>query len=419
MGLENIFTGISLTRFLEEIDRLGFIWIVKRLSGNDTGLTGGHQAGAYLPRAYFEIAFPEICTSETYNPRSLITCYIPNADITIPDLRAIYYNSKFFPEKGLKKKYDEFRITGWGGCSSPIQDVENTGSLWVFAVLRKPQICLAASWVASSVDEENTIEDWLGEEVEPTRFVMARPPLRPRPEDPSNLPKDWLCAFPSGQEIFEYVANHIPYSKEGLSIDELLLKRRNIEYEVFQLLERQALLPRIQKGFESVDEFIKFAHSASNRRKSRAGSSLELNLERIFRDEKIAFERNAVTENYKRPDFLFPSGQAYHDPRFPAVRLHMLASKTCCKDRWRQVLNEANRIQRKHLFTLQEGVSPNQLQEMQDNNVELVIPAPFRKSFPRNWRESLMTLEDFVRFMRSQQSIDASNWNGPVDTRTS
>ena len=119
MDVKTIFRGLSLTRFLEEIDRRNFIWIVKRLSGNDTGLTGGKQAGLYLPRVFIERTVPEICTGEKYNPDAFIDeCYIPNDDIAIKGLRAIYYNSKFFPEKGLKKKYNEFRLTRWGGRAS-------------------------------------------------------------------------------------------------------------------------------------------------------------------------------------------------------------------------------------------------------------------------------------------------------------
>ena len=54
----------------------------------------------------------------------------------------------------------------------------------------------------------------------------------------------------------------------------------------------------------------------------------------------------------------------------------MLVVKTTCKDRWRQILNEADRIPVKHLFTLQEGVSVNQFQEMCESNVRLVVPKP-------------------------------------------
>jgi type II restriction enzyme len=207
----------------------------------------------------------------------------------------------------------------------------------------------------------------------------------------------------SGRDIFQYIINLVPRASWKRTIDELLLKRREVEFQLFEKIEEREVLPNIRDGFDSVEKFIKYAHSVSNRRKSRTGTSLELNLESIFRDEQIAFETQVITENRKKPDFLFPSGRAYHDNIFPTAKLHMLASKTCCKDRWRQLLNEANRITTKHLFTLQQGVSGPQLQEMRDNNVLLVVPAPYLTSFPKEWRGSLSTLESFVGHIRSQQ----------------
>ena len=78
----------------------------------------------------------------------------------------------------------------------------------------------------------------------------------------------------------------------------------------------------------------------------------------------------------------------------------MLAAKTTCKDRWRQILNEADRIPRKHLLTLQEGVSENQHAEMKAAGVQLVIPLPLIERFPQSIRPELMTLEKFIESVR-------------------
>ena len=74
----------------------------------------------------------------------------------------------------------------------------------------------------------------------------------------------------------------------------------------------------------------------------------------------------------------------------------MLAIKTTCKDRWRQILNEADRIERKHLLTLQEGVSEEQFREMKDTGVQLVIPTPLIAKFPTSVRPHLETLDRFI-----------------------
>lgn len=399
------FKNLSISRFLEELDAQGFVWIAKRLSGNDTGSTGGHQAGVYLPRAFFEKALPELNTTRIYNPVVKIAeCFFPSDDYSSTGLTAKYYNNRYFPELNLKKKYDEFRITSWGGQVAPVQMDENTGSSFVFGITRREGEYLAVAWVAGDRDEENIIDSWLGEELEPGRCVMAEPVDIPEPYVTMAFPESWKVNFPSGRELFAFVVDKVPFERWRRSVDGLLLERRELEFQIFERIERIHALPMVTKGFSTVDDFIRLAHSVSNRRMSRAGTSLELNLEAIFREKKLCFEAQAVTEDKKTPDFLFPSGKAYHDPDYPSFRLNMLASKTCCKDRWRQIINEADRIHTKHLFTLQQGVSASQLREMSNSNVELVVPEPHLKSFPSEFRDSMHTLEGFVSFIQNQQA---------------
>jgi len=393
----------TITDFLETINFYGYTWIVKRLTGNDTGLTGGHQAGMYLPRWYFENVFPEVTTTTTYNPDSYITeIQFPKHKYTAKNVRAIYYNSKFFPERNLKKKYDEFRMTGWGGKKSPVLDPENTGAVCVLAICKRTNTGLC--WITGKQKEETVIEKWLGrDEIEPGQFYSPARKVSQLIKIAGTLPEEWFDNFPSGTEIFKRVIELHPTVSWKKSIDELLLKRRNTEFQLFEALECKDILPKIEAGFTNVDMFIQYANSVANRRKSRTGKSLELNLETIFREEQVLFDPQVRTEKRKRPDFIFPSSRAYHDKAFPEKYLGMMAAKTCCKDRWRQVLNEANRVHVKHLFTLQQGVSPNQLEEMNDHNVSLVVPKPNLGSFPAEWRKRIQTLEGFVVEIKKQQ----------------
>jgi hypothetical protein len=107
-----------------------------------------------------------------------------------------------------------------------------------------------------------------------------------------------------------------------------------------------------------------------------------------------------VIESGKRPDFLFPSQAAYEDPDFPTSRLRMLAVKTTCKDRWRQITREADRIEAKHLLTVQEGVSEAQFREMREADVQLVVPAGLHDAFPKSVRPYLITFESFIADVR-------------------
>src|SRR5690606_18123095 len=95
---------------------------------------------------------------------------------------------------------------------------------------------------------------------------------------------------------------------------------------------------------------------------------------------------------------------AYQDRGFNENKLFMLAAKTTCKDRWRQILNEADRIKTKHLFTLQQGISKNQLEEMYKYHVNLVVPKAYINSFPLEFRDKILTLDNFVRLILNKQA---------------
>lgn len=133
--------------------------------------------------------------------------------------------------------------------------------------------------------------------------------------------------------------------------DELLLNWVDTEYRLFRFMEEKVYSDVISKPFGSVDAFVQAANEVLNRRKSRAGKSLEHHLADIFTKNKLVFEEQAVTEDNKKPDFLFPNGECYHNLEFPAEDLIVLGAKTTCKDRWRQVLTEADRVDVKYLFT--------------------------------------------------------------------
>lgn len=74
--------------------------------------------------------------------------------------------------------------------------------------------------------------------------------------------------------------------------------------------------------------------------------------------------------------------------------------KTTCKDRWRQVLNEGQRVPRKHLITLQRGISRNQLSEMVDAKVTLVVPSSLHRDYPKDSPMPLLGIDSFVDEVR-------------------
>jgi hypothetical protein len=101
------------------------------------------------------------------------------------------------------------------------------------------------------------------------------------------------------------------------------------------------------------------------------------------------------------PDVVMPGSKEYHDPSYPAERLAVLGIKTTCKDRWRQVLQEARRVQHKHILTLQPGISASQLREMDLAKVTLVVPDSLHKLYPRS-EYQILSVDRFVMDMRTR-----------------
>ena len=385
--------------WLLEIAGGNYFVYIKRLSANDTGATGGHQVGLYIPSGIVEKLFPSINHTRELNPSVFLTAHVSSHDCPDSEARAIYYNSRHFG-----KTRNEKRITRWGR-GSPLQNPENTGALTLLAFKQDEQggDCSDVDiWVCVSPDEEDIIESVIGEIIPgmlisgPAGEILGGLSLQHAPVNHKYvIPEAWKQRFPSGSEIIQYAAGH--YAKNSCDPDEQLVARRRVEYGIFLLVEELHVLDIIREGFGSVDEFIALANSVSNRRKSRAGKSLELHLEHLFVEHGLRhFATQAVTEGNKKPDFLFPSAEAYHDAGFPEENLRMLAVKTTCKDRWRQILNEADKIRQMHLFTLQEGVSQTQYREMQEAGVRLVVTSSLQKKYPEAVREELMTLGSFI-----------------------
>lgn len=190
--------------------------------------------------------------------------------------------------------------------------------------------------------------------------------------------------------------------------DATLMAWMEREESFFRLYERHLVKERLSTGFEAdVDAFIDFSLSVQNRRKSRAGHAFEAHLNQLFVDNKLTFEqgkgKGKVTENNSKPDFIFPSFSAYHDPNYPSKNLMMLGAKTTCKDRWRQVLSEANKIPSKHLVTMESAISELQLEEMRYHDLTLVVPALIQTTYSVSQKASLMDVGGFIKTVRELQ----------------
>jgi len=173
----------------------------------------------------------------------------------------------------------------------------------------------------------------------------------------------------------------------------------------FEPLNAYLIAERLSKGFnDDVDSFISFSLSVQNRRKSRVGYALENHLEQVFMDNRIRYDRTAMTENKAKPDFLFPGAKEYFDPGFPVADLTMLGVKSTCKDRWRQVLSEADRIEDKHPLTLEAAISDNQTDEMKSKRLQLVVPHQIHATYKSSQQVWLLRVSDFISVVQFREA---------------
>jgi hypothetical protein len=95
--------------------------ISKTLSANDTGLTGGHQAGILIPKDQRILGFFPPLDATIKNPRSLLA--FVDDEGTQWEFCFIYYNNRFFG--GTRDEYRLTRMTKYlrGNNLSPEDEV--------------------------------------------------------------------------------------------------------------------------------------------------------------------------------------------------------------------------------------------------------------------------------------------------------
>ena len=232
--------------------------------------------------------------------------------------------------------------------------------------------------------------------------------VEPEPDTFGLLTERYGTNFPTTKEFSQFARDTLSGIDNMESPDDAIAAWMDHEEALFRHMERYIVQERLEKGFVSadgidVDAAAKFFLSVHNRRKSRAGHALGNHLEQIWKDHEIHYTREAKTEVRKRPDFLFPGQQEYENATYDPAMLTMLGAKRTCKDRWRQVLSEADRVTNKHLLTMQPSISKHQTDEMQAYNLQLVVPRSLFPSYQPAQQCWLMDLTGFIELVKSRQ----------------
>lgn len=369
----------------------------KFISANDVGDTGGHQSGFYIPKNVVPMIF-NIPGKKGENLDRIVKIKWQGDFFT--ESRFVYYGS------GTR---NEYRLTRFGR-GFPYLNSENWGNLLVISQIEYEHY---EAFILSSDDEIEAFFSAFGMSPEDTNKLIkqkAQDSIDSMLADCfSEYLKSLKVDFPTTEDLAKNArncfmkANHYSFKDTIAEPDKRILEWINCEYELFRNIEADRYSSILMTPFVNIQKLIDVANTILNRRKSRAGKSLEHHLGEIFHVNALNFDTQVITEDNKKPDFIFPGKTEYHNKSTPDSYLTFLASKTTCKDRWRQILNEADRIKEKHLFTLQQGISVNQLDEMYRYGVTLVIPKAYKTFFPKIYQDKILDLKTFVNLVKAKQ----------------
>lgn len=370
----------------------------KMLSPNDAGETDSHQSGILVSKNASELLF----TKDEIQNNSIFKRSIE-----------ILWQNNFKTESCFTwyRSKNELRITKFGR-NFEFRGSMYTGSLFVLVKQNRENYL---AYVMNTEAEINNYLDCFGMTPAETNRLVNVNGIRPDKTE-TNIIKKYITVFdgkfPSTEDMAStahkiykevYGNNQLITEKP----DQILLDWTQEEFKLFSALEYYQYGTQIEHGFSSMDSFLEAAKSILNRRKSRAGKSLEHHLEAIFTGNRLKYTAQGVTELRKTPDFIFPSIEDYHNLSFPENKLCSLAAKTTCKDRWRQVITEADRLKddNKYLCTLQQGISSEQMAEMESEKVVLVIPETYIKTYPSAWRSKIWSLSNFIDYVKELEGI--------------
>lgn len=287
---------------------------------------------------------------------------------------------------------------------APAESTIQNQLVWLFGLDQQPELQLTFHEIRP---EQSAQLDFAA------RYVLDELGIDPQEPDVDVLDpllEKFGTKFPKTREFSAFARLSLPEVSALDDPDAALFAWMEREELLFRRLERHIVADRIEAGFAgdgsgaNVDGFLSFSLSVQQRRKSRVGHALENHLEALFSAHGVRYARGAETENRNKPDFLFPGQAEYRDPTFAADQLTMLGAKSTCKDRWRQVLSEAQRIPGKHLLTLEPGISENQTDEMRAKQLQLVLPARLHETYRKRQQSWLFTVDNFLSLVKKQQN---------------
>ena len=275
--------------------------VIKFVTKNDAGITGAHQYGFHLPIGCWQLFSPHPPVKGRNDEHAVA--------VTWQDDRVTKSQVKWY---GDKTRF-EYRLTRFGK-SFPFRSPDNVGDVLVL-VPTSPSTF--NGYVLNPEEDLEELEAQLGIDLTSRRMAcyergLAPPTLGPEAaksciERQFDLYAASLQEFPHGSDLTEETWRVLAECDPAFASqtdDRKLVLAKETEYELFKKIERRLVWDDIQSSPKSVDDYVEKANSIVNRRKSRAGRSLENHFGVILREHSIRYDaRPAASRECRTSSF--------------------------------------------------------------------------------------------------------------------
>jgi len=398
---------------IEELALRSSALFLKKLSRNDTSWAdepSKHQAGFYIPKEVRESGFfPALIATNPEKPHiyyaRCVSVWPQTGEIKASGMR--HYSNKG-PETHFTivphEIFSGLNPASWliaGKLLEPIDEATHwfvtVDSISEDAELLETTLNIRSDFrfglfePSAIASARNLAIDESTQLIQELHHAIRTGTLDTFAQSVSRIPPPGQIALAAQRRFFNETGfpNLDPYCLDSPG-DAIMRISRDIEYDIFKrhelrrrateivrlLIANQDVVTAVVRGFPLLDAVFL---SASQQRKTRAGRSFENHLAAMLKDGRIAFEEQTILGG-RRPDFVMPGVRVLglRNSR-PFLEAMILSAKTTLRERWKQVTHERFNCAI-FLATVDDRVSKQALDEMQDAGIGLVVPESLKKS---------------------------------------
>ncbi len=190
----------------------------------------------------------------------------------------------------------------------------------------------------------------------------------------------------------------------GKKNNEIKADFSNLFEKIQEEIYKQYLLAQESAGQKVIDNQIaeegavyfadmdKLLMSIFQSRKSRAGKAFEYIIKELFTRLSYPFSEQVNIDGAK-PDFVMPSEEHFNKKPLDSI---IFTAKRTLRERWRQVVTEANKGYGYFLATLDDKVTKSQIEQAATHKIFLVVPKSIKESNDTYSKEyNVLSFEQF------------------------